>query len=82
MHSFKSSFFLTAPSSFLAEVSTPPLASTHYSSWLVLELGAGFVDDERAIVVELFEQLEEGDFVGVETWECVFSSNVFDQKMC
>ena len=53
---------------------------THYSSRLVLELGAGFVDDERAIVAELLEQSEEGDFVGVETWERVFGSNVFDQK--
>lgn len=55
---------------------------THYSSRLVLELGAGFVDDEGAIVAELLEQSEEGDFVGVETRECVFGSNVFDQKRC
>ena len=46
------------------KASPPPPASTHYSSRLVLELGAGFIDDERAIVAELLEQSEKGDFMG------------------
>ena len=54
------SVWLTMP---WCKASPPPLASTHYSSQLVLELGAGFIDDEKAIIVELLEQSKEGDFV-------------------
>ena len=82
-HSLSLSLCLTMP---WCKVSSPPPASTHYSSQLVLEFGAGFVDDEREIVAELLEiggrRFRGGGDLGVcVRLECLRSEEVLMREL-